>query len=137
MSLVHGRDALVHRYVTDGLGIVIAEPYRAIGSTKDGKSLNGGVVFNRWNGFDIEIHLYGPGCITRDHLRGVFEYVFVHAGAIRATAITKRSNKTMLKLLPRLGFEFECPRKRYFGIERSNDGMQFVLFPELAIKWMT
>lgn len=136
MRLVFGEDQHVADWVSERLGVHIAPPFTAIGATKDGRSLCAGAVFNRWNKFDIEIHLAGPGCMTRGNLRGVFHYVFVQIGAIRATAVTKRSNAPMRRLLPRLGFQFEGVSKQYFGPSRANDGMRFVLFPEQAIRWM-
>jgi hypothetical protein len=57
-------------------------------------------------------------------------------GARRLAATTRRSNKSMQRLLPRLGFEFEGVARRFFGPRRGDDGLRFVLFPEQAGKWL-
>jgi predicted nucleic acid-binding Zn ribbon protein len=136
VRLVFGQDEQVAAWVCENLGVTISPPFTAIGATRDGFTYCIGAVFNRWNGSDLEITLYGPGGLTRGNLRGIYHYVFVQCGANRLSAVTPRSNANMRKLLPRLGFEFEGTSKRYFGTSRKDDGMRYVLFPENALKWM-
>lgn len=136
MQLVFGQDESVEKYVSQNLGVTIAPPFTAIGATKDNRTLCGGVVFNHWNGSNIEFHLYGPGVLTRENLRGIFHYAFVQMSANRVTASVKRSNRPVQKWLPRLGFEFEGISKRFYGPTKQDDEMRFVLFPERALKWM-
>lgn len=137
MRLVFGCDTLVEKYVSENIGMTISPPFTAIGATRDGKTLCGGVVFNHWNGSNIEFHLYGPGCMTRENLRGIFHYAFVQISANRVTASVKRSNESVRKLLPRLGFEFEGTSKKFYGPTKQDDEIRFVLFPERALRWMT
>lgn len=114
----------------------MVEPYTAIGGTVDGQSLCIGVVFNSWNGSNIDISLYGPGALRRGAISGVYHYAFKQLNATRVTANTRRSNKVMQRLLPRFGFKFEGISERYFGPTRPDDAIRYVLFPENAEKWI-
>lgn len=136
MRLVFGQDELVAQYVFGHLGIALVPPYTAIGGTRDGKTLCIGVVFNQYNGSNIEITLYGPGSLTRGAIRGVYHYVFEQLGVGRVSAKTKRSNNNMQRLLPRFGFKFEGISERYFGPQKADDAIRFVLFPDEARKWI-
>lgn len=136
MRLVFGQDDLVAHWVFENLGLPVTPPYVAIGGTVDDKTLSIGVVFNQWNGSNAEITLFGPGAIRRGCVRAIFHYAFIQLGVNRLSATTRRSNKTMLRLLPRFGFHFEGTSKHWFGPHRADDAMRFVLFPENAQKWM-
>jgi len=136
MRLVFGCDDLVAKYVSDGLGLPMVPPYTAIGGTRDGQSLCIGVVFNEYNGSNIDITLYGPGALTRGNIRGVYHYLFEQLKVNRVTAKTRRSNKRMQRLMGRFGFKFEGISARYFGPTKADDAIRFVLFPEEARKWL-
>lgn len=134
MKLVFGEDDRVAKWVGDHLNIQMTPPYVAIGGTLNGQDLRIGVVFNNWNGSNFDISLYGPRSLRRGDLRAIYHYAFEQAGAVRLTAITRRSNENMQRMLPRLGFEPEGESKFYFGNE---DAVRFVLFRQAAEKWMT
>ncbi len=136
MNLVFGHDDLVAAWVSEKIGARISPPYAAIGATKDGNTLCGGVVFNRWNGHNIDITLASEGCLTRGNIRGVYNYIFEQVKAGRVSAVTRRSNKRMQRMLPRFGFEFEGVSKRYYGPTKADDGFWFVLFPEKARRFL-
>ena len=136
MQLVFGRDVEVAQWVARRLDLVIVPPYAAIGATRDGRTLCAGAVFNQWNGANLEVTLYGPGCLSRGAIRAVCHYAFSQVGARRLSAVTRRSNKAMQRLLPRLGFRFEGVARRYFGPYRRDDALRFVLFPDAADRWM-
>jgi hypothetical protein len=136
LILVFGQDELVAQYVLGNLGLPLVPPYTAIGGTRDGQTLCIGAVFNQYNGSNIEITLYGPGALTRGAIRGVYHYAFDQLRVNRVSAKTRRSNKNMQRLLPRFGFKFEGISARYFGPEKADDAIRFVLFPDDARKWI-
>ncbi len=136
MQLIFGQDDLVANWVFTNLELPVSPPYVAIGGTTDDKTLSIGVVFNQWNGSNAEITLFGPGALRRGCIRAIYHYAFVQVGFHRLTATTRRSNKKMLRLLPRFGFNFEGISKQWFGPHKADDGMRFALFPENAQKWM-
>ena len=136
MRLAFNRDAEVAIWTADRLGMTIFPPYVALGVEDDEGRLHGGVVFNDWNGSNLEITICGPGAMYRGIIRDVFRYVFIQAGANRLTAKTRRGNKLMRRMLPKFGFEFEATLKAYYGVERDNDALVFRLTPDAALKWM-
>lgn len=133
MNLVFGDDQRIADWVGNELGIVMAPPYTAIGGTRDGSTIEIGVVFNNWNGANLDISLVSRRGLSRGAIRAVYHYVFKQAKARRLTAITRRSNELMQRQLPRFGFELEGESRCYFGDE---DALRYVLLPELAKKWM-
>lgn len=136
MQAVVGNDQLVADYISKGTGDKFAPPFVAIGFTWNNRVLCGGALFNNWTGSNIEVSIYGPGAMTRYALGVGCRYAFGQIGANRITARTRRTNKTMQKLLPRLGFIFEGTQKRYYGPAREDDALVYALFPEGAEKWM-
>lgn len=137
IRLVFGEDDRVRTWVSERAEALISPPFVAIGATKDnGKTLCGGAVFNAWNGHNIDITLASEGCLTRGTIRAIYHYLFVQSKACRVSAYTRRANKKMRAMLPRLGFEFEGVSKRYFGPTKADDAFDFVLFPENARKYL-
>jgi len=131
---VFGRHEEVAAWVGDRIGDLISPPYVSIGAEREGQ-LCAGVVFNGWNGANIDISLASDGQLTRGAIRGIYHYVFEQSKATRATAHTRRSNKVMRRMLPRLGFEFEALLRQYYGPTKGDDAFVFVLFPENARKF--
>lgn len=135
MILVFGHDELVARWMSEKIGITFCPPFVAIGATQDGESLCAGALFNNWNGVNADISL-AADTLSRGAIRDVYGYAFGQLGAFRLTALTRRSNKKMRGILPRLGFRDEGVSARYFGPRRGDDAFRFVLFREDAQKWM-
>lgn len=137
MIAVFGKDQLVADFVSNGIGDFFSPPYVCIGFSRDGHSLCGGALFNNWTGSNMEVSIYGPGALTRYAMGVGCRYCFKQMKANRITAKTRRSNRLMKALLPRLGFVFEGTQKQYYGPTRNDDALLFALFPEAAEKWMT
>ena len=132
MQLVFGQDEQVASFVGLQLGMKFARPFVAIG-VEVGGDLKGGAVYNQWNGWNIEVSIYGPGLASREIIKAlIWGYPFNDIGAGRLTARTRRANKVVQKLLPRLGFTFEGMNKRYYGPARADDAMVFHLMREQA-----
>jgi len=135
IEIVTDQDAEVAQWASQKLGQPIVPPFIAIGFKKNGV-WDGAAIFNDYNGANVELTIYGPGCLTPATIKYVFEHAFRKLGVARVTARTRRGNAVMRKLLPRLGFSFEGTAKRYFGQTKADDALLFALFPEAARKWM-
>lgn len=123
----------VAQWVSEHVGAKMERPYVGLGiSGDDGQTLCGGIIFNNWNGFNIDVTLALTEPLTRPIIQGVWYYVFEQSKATRVTARTMRSNKKTRELLPRLGFKFEAVSPRWYGPDRKHDAFQFALFPENA-----
>lgn len=136
MRLVLGRDAEVGAFASERLGVPIIPPFTSMGVVDDNEQLVGAIIYNGFNGANIEITIVGPGCLTRRFIRAAFAYPFDQLGVLRLTGRTKRSNKTMCKLFPRLGFTFEATLKNYFGPTRGDDAVLYRMSRADAAKWL-
>lgn len=136
MRLVFNEDAIVADWVSQKVGYIIHPPFVAIGATRDDKTLCGGAVFNGWNGHNIEITLASERCLTQGTIRGIYSYLFNQLRAGRVSAHTRRSNKIMRAIFPRLGFQLEGVARRFYGPHKADDAFMFVLFPNDARKFL-
>jgi len=137
MQLLYGHDQVVGEWAGRQFGVEFVPPFSAIGVITDEGRLIGASIFNDCHsGGNIEWTHVGPRTMTRKVCRAVVHYAFVVNNATRLTAKTRRSNKVVPKLLMKAGFGFECVMKRYFGPEKGDDALVYVLFPERAGRWM-
>lgn len=137
MQLVGGFDDLVAEWAGERLGVAFCAPYTAFGIVDDAGSIRGATVFNDfYPGGNIEMTHVGPGTLTRQVQRGLIRYAFIQCGASRLTAKTPFRNAMVRRLLPKAGFRYEFTQKRYFGPERGDDALCYVLFREDAAKWL-
>lgn len=115
-------------YVGQRLGIRFSPPFTAFGFMTDDKRPLSAFVFNEYNGSNIEITAVSePGGMTRAVLRYLANYVFGKCNCRRLTMRTKKQNKDMLKLAPRVGFKYECVAKHYFS---DDDAVVFRMLKE-------
>jgi RimJ/RimL family protein N-acetyltransferase len=138
LTPVFGHDDLVACWVSQKTGDVYSPPYACIGFTKDGRSLCAGVVFTCWNGSNVEISFASERGFSRENIRTVYRYAFVQCKANRVTAHTRRSNRAMRALLPRLGFskEAEGVLPRFYGPKRADDAFVYGAYPDTVRKWL-
>lgn len=137
MQLLTRHDAEVGQWLGERLGVAIVPPFGAIGVTDDAGALLGGWVISGYNKFNADLTIYGPKAITRRTIRACYAHLFLDLKVTRVTARTRRDNETMRDLLPRLGFQFECVARRYYGPNKRHDAFVFALFPDNAKKWLT
>ncbi len=137
MKLLFGQNEYVADYVSAGLGIPIRGPYTAIGVISTKGDLVGGIVFHAFNGSVIEMTAYCPQSMKRGVIRGIAHYVFVQLGCNRMYARTKRSNKAMCRMFPKIGFSFKCVLEQHFGPEKSDDAVLYSISKDVALKrWL-
>lgn len=131
-----GHDEAVIAWVSTQTAMRFRPPYVAFGNVDaDGRMLGAVVWTDFYRGGNIEVTVVGHRW-GRDFIRECFRYAFVTNNCSRITARTRRSNTAARRLLPKLGFSFEFTQKRFFGPERADDGLVFVMFREQAGKWL-
>jgi RimJ/RimL family protein N-acetyltransferase len=135
LRLVYGQDDAVAEFVSRKLRDPVSAPYVGIGIIKCSRIV-GGIILNNYNGANIEVTLYAPKCFRRRFVREIYKYVFEQAKCLRLTARTRRSNKTVCRLMRRLGFDYEATLKNYFGPTKQDDAIVFRLTHEYASTWM-
>ena len=126
------------KYVIDWVASQLQEPVNGgIGvGVVENNLLVGGMVFHDYNGSNIEMTCFGPGCLNRRILSWLFNYVFMELGCNRLSVKTKRSNKRVLKLANRLGFTYEATLKQFFGPDKNDDAILFKMDLISASRWM-
>ena len=111
-------------------------PFAAIGFLDSNGNIQGVAIFNDFNDSNIDVHIYVPKCLTRANIKLVYNYVFNQLKCNRLTAKPYRSNKVLLRLLPRMGFQYEAVLKQYYGKNRSDDAIIYRLTRDSALKWV-
>jgi len=95
--------------------------------------LRGALPLWQENLWTWEAGAYSEGAITTRVARQFFSCVFVELAADRLQLKTQRSNKIMRKLLPKMGFTFECTAKSYYG--DGDDALCFAMTPTTC-RWI-
>lgn len=103
--------------------------YCAMGILKQG-TLAGAAIFTNYNSSNVEVHFYGPKCVTAKTWREVLRFAFHRLRVNRLTTMTNRGNKKVLRVLPRLGFRYETSLKRFYGLDKSQDAIVHVIYSE-------
>lgn len=137
MRVVAGQDQVVADWAGGMLGVTFQEPYTAFGFVDTAGSLRGACIFNDYyHGGNVEVTYVGPRSFTKSTLCFMARFCFNELGASRVTAKTRRGNVLMRRILPKGGFQFEGTQKRYFGRDRADDALVFVMTRENAKKWL-
>lgn len=136
MQFVFGQDAIVGAYAAERLGIPLEPPFTSIGVVTDGGSLVGAIIYNGYNGSNIEITVYAPRHLNRQVIRAALAYPFRQLGVLRLTGRTKRSNRAMCRIFPKVGFVYEATLKHYFGPSRGDDALLFRMTKAEAARWI-
>lgn len=135
MSLLFGHDKAVADWVSSKVGKEFHAPYTSIGIVSSEGRLTGGFVFNSYTQDGINMSLAGD-VAKRGVWVAVADYVFKQLGCSRLAVQTRRSNKIVKKLAPRLGFKFEGIARNYYGKE---DGFVYSMtkddLPAFFQKW--
>lgn len=99
---------------------------------KDGK-LVGAVVFQCWNGYNVELSYYGlRPTLSAGIVRCLARYVLFTFNVSRVTVSTRRKNKSLMRSLQRMGFKLEGAQRRFYGQRdcNRNTAIRFVMFRE-------
>jgi hypothetical protein len=82
-------------------------PFEVIAVVKDAQ-IKGAFVYTNYTGTSVDIHAAGEaGWLTKQSLRGFFDFPFVQLKCRRVTAMVHRKNKRARDACERLGFKFE------------------------------
>jgi len=104
---------------------------RAIGLIVDG-SLAGGILFQCFNGFNVELSYYGRKTMTSGIIRCLARFLISTFNPSRVTVTVNRRQKRLMRSLRKLGFVLEGTQRCFYGHQDKirNTGVRFVLFRE-------
>lgn len=127
---------LIAGYFIRNTGYPITGPYLAMGWIKNDQIV-GQVIFNDYTGANIELHLHAPKILNKKTVTDVFKYVFETLKCERLTAKPYCTNKNLLQILIRLGFEYECTQERYYkNGDKVIDAVVYKLIKNNIPKWV-
>jgi RimJ/RimL family protein N-acetyltransferase len=136
VKLEFGRDEEAALFAAANLGVTILPPFTGLLITNDAGEIGGAIVYTNYTGANIEVTVYVPALYKRGLIRAALAYPFRQLQVLRLSARTRRDNKAVCSILPRMGFVYEGTMKRYFGPARSDDAIMYRLDCETASKWI-
>jgi hypothetical protein len=104
------------------LGMTFSPPFMAMASVNDRNDIVGVVIFNNFDGANIDITAVGKGAWSPGVVKAICQYVFDQLGCARITAKTHRSNKRVCRLLAKHA-KYETPLKHWYGVGKH--GVQY------------
>lgn len=108
-------DARVAEFVGIRCGTIIYPPFTCMGIERNGEVI-GGVVFNCFEGADIQATIAGTG-FTKGFLAEVGHYLFSLLKCERVTAKTEHAS--VVRIAERLGGQVEGLLRSHFGAGRD------------------
>lgn len=129
MMLLRNEPEIVSAFVAGQTGDQYCDVMRALGILSGEGRIVGGVLLTNYTGYGVEMTLAGKGCISRGAWQAIGDMAFGELSCQRISVTTRRSNKKVCRLAPRIGFKFEGIARRYYGRE---DGVVFSILLEEA-----
>ena len=105
---------------------------RALGIVETDGTLVGGIILQNYNGINIELSYYGPYTLTPGIVRSIARIGIAEFNVGRATVITSKKNKRLMRSLQRFGWRLEGTQRCFYGQQdcTRNTGVRFVMFRE-------
>lgn len=102
---------------------------RAVGLIVDSQ-LQGAVIFNCYNGHNVELSYCGKGTMTVGVIRSIARFILLTFHPSRLTVLTSKKNRRYLRSFQRLGFRLEGTQRCYYGRRdcNRNTAVRFVMF---------
>src|SRR5277367_6087947 len=125
-------DEAVAKWLFEWLQRPLYKYDRAVGIVNSSGALVGAVLYQNWNGPNVEISYYGKKTLTLGIVRCLARYTLTSFDPARLTAITSKRNRQFMKALQKLGFRLEGIQRCYYGKRdcNRNTGVRFVAFRE-------
>ena len=109
---------------------------RALGLLDNKGVIIGAVIFQNWNGCNVEMGYHGKQTLTAGITRCLARYILLNFDPSRLTVITSKRNRQLMRGLQRLGFRLEGTQRCYYGKRdcNRNTGVRFVMFRDVLEK---
>ncbi len=93
---------------------------RAVGLVNEKGALIGAVLYQHWNGCNVEVSYYGKRTMSAGIIRTLARFTLIAFNPGRITVNTSKKNKRFIRSLYRFGFRLEGACKCYYGPEDTN-----------------
>ncbi len=88
----------------------------------------GSVLFQDFNGSNVEISIFGDNVLTRDIIKKLALICLNHFRVNRLSARTLKKRKRLIRGLMKLGFKFEGVSRKYYGPTDAESAVRLVAF---------
>lgn len=109
---------------------------KALGIVDRNGKLIGGILFQNFNGVNVELSYYGVRTLSPGICRVIARTALNHFNCGRLTAITSQRNKRLIRALIKIGFRLEGIQRCFYGHEdnKKNTGVRLVAFRDQLSK---
>lgn len=130
-GLLFDDDAKVAQFCMIKFGLRSLPYDRAVGLVRHGH-LIGGIIFQFYNGFNINMSYYGENTLTPGIVRTLARFGSYVFDPSRVTVTTSKRNKRLIRSLCRIGFALEGSQRRYYGVRdcMRSTAVRLVMFRE-------
>jgi hypothetical protein len=115
--LACGRDAEVAKYVQERVSTILFPPFTALGWADDKGKITAGIVFNCWNGPDVELTIANDSGLNRSLIYATAQYVFDQMKCARCSITVQTKDLKTYETALKFGFRVEGVKRRGFGDE--------------------
>lgn len=131
-GVLFGHDEAVAGWVFHTYKIRPMQVNMAVGLLSPGGELRGGVLFQNYNGCNVDFSYYGTNTVTLGIVRTMARIGLHKYDPSRVTILTSKKNKALRAFFPKLGCHLEGVARCFYGREDNvrNTAMRFVLFRE-------
>ena len=131
-GLLVGDDARVAAWTYATFNLFPMPVVKALGIVGQEGSLIGGILFQNYNGVNVNLSYYGPGTVSSGIVKAVCRICVAELHVARLTVIVPKKNKRLLRSVQRFGWRLEGVQRRFYGHRdcTRNTGVRFVMFRE-------
>jgi RimJ/RimL family protein N-acetyltransferase len=129
-GLLLGEDSVIASWTFSTFNIFNAPINKALGIVDSKGQVVGSVLFQNFNGVNVELSYYGPRTLTYGIVKAIARVTVGCFNAARLTVVTSKRNKRLMRGLLKIGFKLEGVQRCYYGHEDNNrnTGVRFVMF---------
>lgn len=109
---------------------------KVVGLIDSSGALVGAVSFYNWNGANIELGYHGENTLRPGIVRCLARYAIATFDPARATVVTSKRNRRLIRSLQKIGWRLEGVSRCYYGKRdcNKNAGVRLVLFRDALDK---
>jgi RimJ/RimL family protein N-acetyltransferase len=129
-GLIIDNDQMIAAWAYDRFNIYPQPVNKAFGILDRYGNLIGGILFQNFNGCNVELSYYGPNTLTPGIVRAIARTAIEFFNAARLTVVTSQRNRRLIKSLLKIGFKLEGIQRCFYGHEdnKRNTGVRLAAF---------
>jgi RimJ/RimL family protein N-acetyltransferase len=129
IGLVVGADEHVGAWLAKNYNVDARRCDYVLGLVDERRNICGAILWHFYTGLDVQIGYYGRNTLSPGIVRAIAR-VTADLNVSRATMVTSKTNKRLIRSLIKIGFEREGEQRRYYGHDdtRRSTAVRLVMF---------